>query len=251
MRRLFLLALLVACSSKSHGRTVRIAAAADLARAFEEVGKAFHQKTGITPQFDFGSSGLLAKQIEQGAPFFLFAAANQDYADQVIKAGRCDAKSARSYARGRIVVWCQNGTAAPVKLTDLADPRFKKIAIANPDHAPYGRAAKQALEKAGIWDQIQSKLVLGENVQATMQYARAGTVDAAIVALSLAVVSDGGSFLPIDPSEYDPLDQVMVVCGNGQEADAAHQFVDFVSSPDGREVMTRYGFSLPDDQPHP
>lgn len=251
MRRLLLLAVLVACSSKSHGRSVRIAAASDLSRAFTELGKGFTQKTHITPQFDFGSSGLLAKQIEQGAPFFLFAAANADYADQVIKAGRCDAKSAHTYARGRIVVWCQNGTAAPVQLTDLADPRYKKIAIANPEHAPYGRAAKQALEKAGIWDKIQDKLVLGESVQATMQYARTGTVDAAIVALSLAVVSDGGSFLPIDPSQYDPLDQVMVVCGNGQEADAAHQFLDYVASPDGREVMTRYGFTLPDDKPHP
>ena len=251
MRRLFLLALLVACSSKSHGRTVRIAAAADLARAFEELGKAFSQKTGITPQFDFGSSGMLAKQIEQGAPFYLFAAANRGYADQVVQAGRCDAKTERTYARGRIVVWCPTGTAAPVKLTDLLDPRFKKIAIANPDHAPYGLAAKQALEKAGIWDQLQSKLVLGENVEATMQYARAGTVDASLVALSLAVVSDGGSFLPIDPSQYEPLDQVMVVCGNGEEADAAHQFLDFVSSPEGREVMTRYGFMLPDDKPRP
>jgi molybdate transport system substrate-binding protein len=242
-----LLLLLVACSSKSQGRTVRVAAAADLARAFEELGKAFAQKTGITPQFDFGSSGMLAKQIEQGAPFYLYAAANRSYVDQVVQAGRCDAKTTRSYARGRIVVWCPNGTAAPVKLEDLLDPRFKKIAIANPDHAPYGAAAKQALQKAGIWDQLQSKLVLGENVEATMQYARTHTVDASIIALSLAVVSDGGAFLPIDPSLYDPLDQAMVVCGNGEEADRAHQFLDFVMSPDGREVMTRYGFTLPDD----
>lgn len=251
MRRLVLLALLVACSSKNHGRNVRIAAASDLARAYEEVGKAFQKKTGITPQFQFGSSGLLAKQIEQGAPFFLFAAANKEYADQVIKAGRCDGASARTYARGRIVVWSPNGVNAPTTLTELTDPRFKKIAIANPEHAPYGRAAKQALEKAGIWDAIQPKLVLGDSVQATMQYARTGTVDASIIALSLAVVSDGGSFLKLDDNQYDPLDQVMVVCGNGAEADAAHQFEDFVASPEGREVMTRYGFMLPDAHAKP
>lgn len=251
MRRLIVLALVAACSSKHSGRSVRIAAAADLARAYDELGKAFQQKTGITPQFQFGSSGLLAKQIEEGAPFFLFAAANKDYVDQVITAGRCDAKSERIYARGRIVVWSQNGTQAPVKLTDLTDPRFKKIAIANPEHAPYGRAAKQALEKAGIWDAIQPKLVLGENVQATMQYARTGAVDAAVIALSLAVVSDGGSFLQIDEDQYEPLDQAMVVCGNGEEADSAHQFEEFISSPDGREVMTRYGFVLPDAHAKP
>jgi molybdate transport system substrate-binding protein len=246
VRRLILLLVVAACSSKSSGRTVRIAAAADLARAFEEVGKTFEKKTGITPQFQFGSSGLLAKQIEEGAPIYLYAAANREYVDQVIAAGRCDAKSARSYARGKIVVWTPNGIAAPVKLEELAEPKYKKIAIANPDHAPYGRAAKQALENAGIWDAIQPKLVLAENVQATMQYARTGNVDAAIIALSLAVVSDGGSFLKIDDSQYEPLDQAMVVCGNGTEADAAHQFEDFLASPDGREVMTRYGFSLPD-----
>jgi molybdate transport system substrate-binding protein len=246
VRRLIILALVAACSTKSSGRTVRIAAAADLARAFEEVGKTFQKKTGIAPQFQFGSSGLLAKQIEQGAPFYLFAAANRGYIDQVIKAGRCDEKSARSYARGQIVVWCPSNVVAPVKLEELADPKYKKLAIANPEHAPYGKAAQQALTKAGIWDRVQSKLVLAGNVQETMQYARTGNVDCSIVALSLAVVSDGGSFLKIDDGMHEPLDQAMVVCGNGSEADAAHQFEDYLSSPDGREIMTRYGFSLPD-----
>ena len=144
-----------------------------------------------------------------------------------------------------------------MQLTDLADPRFKRIAIANPDHAPYGRAAQQALEKAGIWDKLGDRVKLGENVQATMQFAKTGAVDAAIVALSLAVVTDGGAFLPIDQSQYDPLDQELVVCGNGEEADAAHQLAEFINSPEGREVMTRYGFLLPTEQmpapakPHP
>ena len=240
--------VLAACSSKSPHRTVGVAAASDLARAFEELGKEFEKKSGITPVFDFGSSGLLAKQIEQGAPFYLFAAANQDYADAVVASGRCDAASVRPYARGRIVVWCPRGVAAPVKLSDLAEPRFKRIALANPEHAPYGRAAKQALQKAGVWDQIEGRLVLGDSVQAAMRYAQSGTVDAAVVALSLAVVTDGGAFLPIDQGQYDPLDQMLVVCGNGEEADAAHQLVEFISSPDGREVMTRYGFELPQEQ---
>jgi molybdate transport system substrate-binding protein len=240
--------LLVACSSKSSGHSVRVAAASDLSRAFNELGKAFAAKTKITPLFDFGSSGLLAKQIDQGAPFFLFASANKDFADEVIASGHCDSSSLQAYARGRIVVWCSAAVTPPATLADLADPRFKKIAIANPDHAPYGRAAKQALEKAGIWDTIKDRVVPAESVQTAMQYARTGNVDAAIVALSLAVVTEGGASLAIDQSQYDPLDQMLVVCGKGEEADAARQLVTYISSPEGREVMKRYGFLLPNEQ---
>jgi molybdate transport system substrate-binding protein len=239
-----------ACSSKPDGRTVRIAAASDLAKAFEELGKEFKSKTGITPDFRFGSSGLLSKQIEQGAPYFLFASANRTFAENVIQAGRCDARSAKLYARGRIVVWTPTGVAAPVKLADLADARFKRIAIADPAHAPYGVAARQALEKANVWSQIEDRMVLGENVQAAMLYAQRKEVDAAVVALSLAVVTDGGAFLPIDQSMHEALDQQLVVCGNGEEADAARAFSEFINSREGREVMTRYGFLLPDEQLH-
>jgi len=240
------LALIVAgCSSKSSGRTVRVAAASDLAKAFEEIAKEFEAKTKIKPVIDFGSSGLLAKQIEQGAPYFLYAAANKMFSERVIQAGRCDGGTAKLYARGRIVVWTPTGVAAPVKLADLADERFKRIAIANPDHAPYGVAAQQALQKAGVWSAIEDRIKLGPDVQTTMLYARKGEVDAAIVALSLAVVTDGGSFLKIEADLHEPLDQQMVVCGNGEEADAARQLADFISSREGREIMTRYGFLLP------
>jgi molybdate transport system substrate-binding protein len=234
----------VACSSHSDHRTVRIAAASDLSRAFEEVGKLYEQRNGITPVFQFSSSGLLAKQIASGAPFYLFAAANKEYADEVVASGRCDAASMKMYARGRIVVWTPDGVVAPTQLSDLADPRFERIAIANPEHAPYGRAAKQALEKAGVWDKIESKIKLGESVQGAMQYAQTQGVQAAVVALSLAAVTNGGHTLKIDPQSYDPLEQELVVCGTGEEAEAARRFVDLVMSVDGREIMTRYGFQL-------
>ncbi len=227
---------------------MRVAAAADLARAFEELGKVFEAKTHITPVFSFDSSGLLAKRIDEGAPYALFASAGKRYVDDVVKNGRCDPASMRPYARGRIVVWCPNGVQAPKTVADLADPRFKRIAIANPDHAPYGHAAKQALEKAGVWDKLQDRVKYGADVQATMQFAKTGAVDAAIVALSLAVVADGGTSLPIDQADYDPLDQQLIVCGTGEEAEAAHQLADFINSPDGREVMTRYGFLLPTEK---
>src|SRR5690349_14897395 len=188
MRYLLVLALVAAGACSKSGHKVRVAAAADLAKAFTELSNEFKARTGIALELEFGSSGLLAKQIEQGAPFALFAAANREYVDQAVKAGRCDGATAHPYARGRIVVWTPAGVQAPAKLADLADPRFRKIAIANPEHAPYGRAAKQALEKDGVWPQVENRIVLGENVQATMLYARDHNADAAIVALSLAVV---------------------------------------------------------------
>jgi molybdate transport system substrate-binding protein len=246
------LCLGLACSEKRAGRRVRVAAAADLGKAFEEVAKEFAARTKITPELTFGSSGLLSKQIAQGAPYFLFAAANKSFVDAAVQAGRCDGATARVYGRGRIVVWARTGIPAPARLADLADAtRYKKIAIANPEHAPYGLAAKQALQRSNLWEQVEPRLVLGDNIQTTMLYAREGNVDVAIVALSLAVVANGGAYLPIDQSLHDPLDQALVVCGSGEEAAAARQLADFIASREGREIMTRYGFSLDPGQGPP
>jgi molybdate transport system substrate-binding protein len=223
-------------------RKLRVAAAADLTKAFGEVAAAFKAKTGTTVEVQFGASGLLAKQIEQGAPFDLFAAANRSFVEQVVKAGRCDAATIKSYARGRLVVWTPAKVEPPRALADLADPRFTKIAIANPDTAPYGKAAREALEKSGVWPKVQDRIVLGENVQATLTYAVKGNVDAALVALSLAIATEGGSYLPVDPELHAPLDQALVVCGTGPEADDAKKLAELITSPEGRALMNHYGF---------
>lgn len=237
--------LVAGCSSKkadnAPAKVVHVAAAADLTQAFGELGAAFEKKTGIKPEFNFGSSGLLAKQIEQGAPLYLLAAANRSFVDQVVKAGKCDSASAQLYSRGRLVLWAKAG--APAKITDLVDPKYKRIGIANPDHAPYGKAAKQALEKAGIYDQVKDRLVLGENISATFTYAKEGSVDVAFVALSLAIGSDAQLYSPVELDLHDPLEQTMVVCGKGAEADAARQLESFITSDEGRSIMERYGFS--------
>jgi molybdate transport system substrate-binding protein len=241
----------VACSSPKPAATerkVRVAAAADLQKAFTDLAADFKTKTGITVEVQFGASGLLAKQIEQGAPFALFAAANRSFVDQVIKAGKCDATTARSYARGQVVIWSK-AAEPPRSITDLADPKYKKIAIANPATAPYGKAAKEALEKAGVWAQIQDRVVLGENVQATLVYAQKGEAEVALVAHSLAVAAEGGTTVDVDAGLYTPLDQALVICGAGAEATLAKQYADFVLGHDGRGVMTRYGFALPDAVP--
>jgi molybdate transport system substrate-binding protein len=246
------LVALLACSSKREGGTeptVRVAAASDLARAFTDVGEQFQARTGIRPIFDFGSSGLLAKQIEQGAPFQLFAAANREFAEQVVTSGRCDRKTLSLYSRGRVVMWGKHHT--PAKLTDLTDAKYRRIGIANPDHAPYGKAAVQALQRAGIYDQIKDRLVLAENVQATMTYAKEGSVDVAFVALALAIANESKVYTAIELDLHEPLEQTMVVCGSGPAADAARELAKFIVGDQGRATMERYGFSTTGVLPRP
>lgn len=241
------LALAAGCgkSQPDGAATFQVAAAADLALAFAEIGKAFEAKHHVKPVFSFGSTGLLAKQIGEGAPFSLFAAANEAFAKEVAAKGKCDGATVRRYARGRIVVWTPASVTAPTSLADLADARFKRIAIANPEHAPYGKAAKKALQSVGLWDQLQPRLVLGENVRATLQFAQTGNVDVAIIALSLAQTADGGATLAIDQALYDPLEQALVVCGTGKQAELGRQLGDYILSDEGQEVLTRYGFAPP------
>ena len=245
------LALVAMGVSGCHGaaterREVTIAAAADLAAAFRELGPAFEKASGAHPTFAFGSTGLLAKQLEQGAPFDVFAAANVSYAEQVVKAGACDGASRTLYARGRLVAWWKHGSrAVPESLADLADARFVHVAIANPEHAPYGRAAMDALTHAGVLDAVKPKLVYGENVQQALDSAETGNAEVALVALSLAVKNERGSFVIIDDALHAPIDQAMVVCRHGSGRELGKRFVDFVASPAGRAVMRAYGFLLP------
>src|SRR5262249_41703782 len=153
---------------------------------------------------------LLSKQIVEGAPFDLFAAANVSFVDDILKQGACAADSKALYARGRIGVFLPKGSAVapPKNLADLADARFVRIAIPNPEHAPYGKAAQQALEKVSVWNKVKPRLVYGENIQQTLQFAQSGNAEAAIVALSLATVSDG-EFVDIDPALHEPIDQAL------------------------------------------
>ncbi len=226
---------------------LKVAAAADLAFAFKDIGDAYKKKTGQAVTFSFGSTGLLAKQIAEGAPFDVFAAANMTFADDAVASGACAGDSKTLYATGRIVLWSKAGMAPPTSVADLADARWVKIAIANPEHAPYGRAAKDAMTKAGVWDKVQGRVVYGENVQQTLQFAQSGNVEVAIVALSLATVTEGGAFTTIPAEAHGRIDQALVACkGKGiAPSESARRFVAFVGTEDGRAVMRRYGFLLP------
>ena len=229
------------------GPPLRVAAAADLALAFEELGKDFERETGRRVDFTFGSTGLLERQIEEGAPFDVFAAANVAYADEAVKAGACDGSTKRLYAQGRLALWAKDPSSLPTSLAELSSPRFAKIAIANPEHAPYGKAAEESLAKAGVLATVKSRLVFGDNVQQTLMFAQTGNVEVAVVALSLALKA-GGAHTPIDPSLHTPIDQALVACTQRRptaKSREARAFIDFLSSPPARTTMRRHGFLLP------
>ncbi len=226
---------------------VRVAAASDLTAAFEELGRVFERRTGKKVTFSFGSTGLLAKQLRQGAPFDLFAAANVSFVDDVVRAGACDAATKAAYARGRIAIWSPGGgrVSPPRSLEDLVDARFVRIAIANPEHAPYGQAAREAFTAAGIWERVAPRIVFGENVRQTLQLAETGNVEAAIVALSLVIDDRKGAWMLVDDSRHRPIDQALVVCRHGSDAAGGRAFAELVGGAAGRVVMKRYGFLLP------
>jgi molybdate transport system substrate-binding protein len=239
-----LLALTFGCKAKPVV-PLRVAAAADLAHAFDELRPAFEAQTPGALTVTLGSTGLLARQIIQGAPFDLFLAANSSYVEQVVKAGACDGATEHSYARGRLVIWVKGSDGAALTLTSLVDPRFKHIAIANPEHAPYGVAAREALTRAGVWSGVSERMVYGENVQQTMELAQTGNADVAIVGLSLAIGAKGGTWSLVDEAGYTPIDQALVVCNHGANAAAARKLAQFLSEPSGHAILRKYGFLLP------
>lgn len=243
-----LILFVLGCRKPSDGRPppIRVAAAADLAYAFEELGRAFEQRTGQPVTFSFGSTGLLAKQIAEGAPFDLFAAANVAFVDQVVAAGACDGATRAPYARGRIVIWSRSGLVEPPEdLRELETERFRRIAIANPEHAPYGRAAQEALRDVGVWKTIEPRIVYGENVRQTLQFAETGNAEVAVVALALVANDEDNPWTAIDERHHRPLEQALVICEGGQHRSGGEAFATFVGSDEGRAVMRRHGFLLP------
>jgi molybdate transport system substrate-binding protein len=225
---------------------ITVAAASDLRPAFEEMGAAFEAETGVAVTFSFGSSGQLREQIINGAPFDLFASANVEFVDAVIEAGRGVASTKADYAYGRIVLWTADG-ASLASIDELADPRSGRIAIANPEHAPYGLAARQALETAGIYDEVVDRLIYGQNISDTFRITQSGNAAVGIVALSL-VIADGSDYTLLPADLHEPLQQALVVTSTGARGDAAAEFAAFIGSPVGREVMIRHGFVLPGEQ---
>lgn len=246
-------ALLAGCrgeATKGAGaQAITVSAASDLTPAFQEIGREFEKQEGTQVVFNFGSTGQLAQQIEQGAPVDLFAAANVSFIEGLEKKGLIIDGTKALYAQGRVTLWTRGDSALKLeRVEDLAKPEVKRVAIANPEHAPYGAAARDALQAAGVLEAVRPKLVYGENISQTLQYAESGNADAALVALSLSTQSRGRWTL-IPAELHKPLNQALAVIRGTQHEQEARRFAAFVNSPKGREVMRRYGFVLPGEEP--
>lgn len=245
--------LVLACSKSPEGSApaaakpgFKIAAASDLSIAFEEAGREYERLHQEKVTLVFGASGMLAKQIVQGAPYDAFYSANAAFADESIASGNCDAATKRPYASSHIVIWARDveGAAAPGALADLEDGRFRRIAIANPDHAPYGRAAKEALERAGMWEKLQGRILLADSVKHALVFAESGNADAAIVPLPLTLPLKGGKHAAVDKALYAPVEQTAVDCLRGSNVAGARRFAAFLDSEHGRALMRRHGFVI-------
>jgi molybdate transport system substrate-binding protein len=227
-----------------------VAAASDLNFVFKELVPAFEQETGAHVRLTLGSSGNFYAQIQNGAPFDLYFSADIGYPKKLIDEGLAVPNSLYHYATGRIVLWVPKGSSLDVTkgMDVLLDPAINKIAIANPKHAPYGRAAVSAMEHFRIYDRVKDKLVLGENISQTAQFAQSGAADIGIIALSLALaptVQSVGSYWLIPQESHPNIDQGVVIIKASKNQDGGRRFLDLLQAPAAKAVMKRYGFLLP------
>ena len=229
-------------TSHASGQTTEllVAAAADLAPLQEPLASAFERATEIRVRFVVASSGMLSRQIEQGAPYDVLLSANQKYVTDLAFEGRVVRDSVRTYAHGRIALWSKEGRVQ--SLTQLRNPRILHVAIPNPNHAPYGVAAREALENQGLWKQVEPRIVYGENVLQAFQYAQSGNAEVAITAWSL-VFSQGGILLP--ENLHSPILQSGAMVASTRQAAAARRFLDFLTGPDGRKILQSNGLFPP------
>jgi molybdate transport system substrate-binding protein len=220
-------------------------AAADLGPPLKQIVPQFERQTGSSVTVVVGSTGMLAQQIRNGAPADVFFAANESFIKELAAENLTLRQTHALYARGRIAtVTLKSSGIRIVELTDLADPRVRRIAIANPQHAPYGLAARQALEAAGVWKIVEPKLVFGENVQQAVQFVRSGSAQAGLVARSVADTPDLQWQL-VDDRLHAPLNQVAAVTARTKQPGLSMSFVEFVNGAQGRLVMRQFGFLLP------
>jgi molybdate transport system substrate-binding protein len=242
--------LLVAPAATQTQPALQIAAASDLRFSLEEIARLFQVQRHVQVRLTFGSSGQLATQIEQGAPFDVFFSADEAFANALSGKGLILKDTVQLYAIGRIVLWSRADFPVDVRdgLGVLVDARVRFVAIANPEHAPYGRAAVEVLRSAGLSAQVQPKLVLGENISQALQMAQTGNADVGIVAFSLAIapaVQASGRYWLIPAYLHHPIRQAVGVVAGSRQQEVARAFVAFVNGPAGRAVMRRYGFTLP------
>jgi molybdate transport system substrate-binding protein len=251
LNRVFILAALL-CMPAAQVRAgeIKIAAASDLTFAFKDVVAQFQKQTGNSVKLTYGSSGNFYAQIQNGAPFDLFFSADVGYPEKLQTAGLVEPGTIYEYASGKLVIWVPNASKLELSrgLATLLDPGIRKIAIANPLHAPYGVAAVAAMRHDSIYDQVKGKLVLGENISQTAQFVQSGNADVGLLALSLAVapaMQDKGRYVEIPATDYPPIIQAAAILKSSRNKDLANQFMKFIKQPDTVALMARYGFTIP------
>jgi molybdate transport system substrate-binding protein len=227
-----------------------IAAAADLQFAMQDISARFEKETGKKVSVIYGSSGNYFQQIQNGAPFDVFFSANLDYPKKLGAADLTDKDSYYQYASGKIVLWVPTESKVDLNpgLQTLLDPALKKIAIANPEHAPYGKAAVDALRKEGLYDKVSGRLVLGENIAQTASFVVSGAADAGIVALSLALspgMKAHGRYVEIPAADYPAIQQACVILKSSKNKEVARQFLVFFKTAMVRDLLESYGFDVP------
>jgi molybdate transport system substrate-binding protein len=253
MRKLLALLLLLT-GSFGTAQEITVAAAADMSAALPDLVAAYTKKTGQTVKLSFGASGNLTNQIRNGAPFDVFFSADEEYPQQLIAEGLASGTPYR-YAVGRLVLWVPSDSPLDLSklgMSALLDPSVKKISIANPATAPYGRAAAAALRHFGIYDQVSSRLVVGENVSQAAQFVESGNAQAGLVALSHALapaMKGKGRYWTVPLDAYPTLNQAAVVLSRSKQGDAARRFLDFVRTPEATSLLATYGFTLPAETP--
>jgi molybdate transport system substrate-binding protein len=253
IRGLSCLALISGAAAFGHAQSkgIRVAAASDLQTVMPEIAKSFESELRTHAELVFGSSGNLFAQIQNGAPFDVFFSADRDFPEKLVQTGRAEPRSSAVYAIGRLVLWLPPGTKCEPqaeKWNCLLKPEIAKIAIANPVHAPYGRAAVQALQSAHLYEQVRSKLVFGENISQAAQFVQSGNAQAGLLSFSQldSPAMQSGKNWEIPRETYPPIEQAVVVLKSAREKSAADEFVRFVTEGPGRALLEKSGFHVPD-----
>ncbi|MCU1241893.1 MAG: Molybdate transporter substrate-binding protein [Candidatus Acidoferrum typicum] len=250
LRCLILLSALLVFRPTCAAQEIRVAAAADLKFALDELGTHYEKQTGRKMDVSYGSSGNFLAQIQNGAPFDVFLSADIEYPRKLEAAGLAEPGTLYEYALGRIVIWMPADTRidlAQLGWKALLDPSIQKIAIGNPEHAPYGRAAVAALRSVGIYEQVRAKLVYGENIAQAAQFVASGNAQAGILALSLAISPPmrEGKRWEIPAKMHPPIEQAAVILKSAKDKDSARAFLTFLKSGEARKILESYGFSVP------
>jgi molybdate transport system substrate-binding protein len=251
-RRTLLLFVVLAASQSclaQESSTLQVAAAADLQPVLPALMDEFERQTHHKVNASYASSATLTTQILNGGPFSLFLSADLSFPQKVVAAGLADSPAPVTYARGTLVLWARNDSPVqPLSLDSLRSPSLRTVAVANPEHAPYGRAARAAIEKLGLTDTLKAKLVVAENIAQTAQYADSGNAEAGLISLTSALtprLSSSGKYVAMPEDSYPPILQGAVVLSHGPNAAEAHQFLDFLLSPPIRKQLAEHGLKAP------